>query len=159
MHRFRFIARMRKVPSGHLLCIDTFYICPKILLADNEDSYQTARMHKNAQVQVHRTHAQSSIRAFALHRYILYMSKDSVSGQRRLLSNCANAQECTYSGSSHACAKFYPGICSLLIHSIVSNDSVSGQQRAWTDCAKGGQFLLFSWTEKRVFVMAEWRDI
>ena len=33
------------------------------------------------------------------------------------------------------CAKSHPGICSPLIHSIVSNDSVSRQQRPWSDCA------------------------
>ena len=31
--------------------------------------------------------------------------------------------------------KFHPGICSALIHSIVSNDSVSGLRRPWSDCA------------------------
>ena len=30
--------------------------------------------------------------------------------------------KCADSDSSHACAKSHPGICSLLIHSIVTND-------------------------------------
>ena len=33
--------------------------------------------------------------------------------------------ECTDSGSSHTCRKFYLGICFPLIHSIVSIDSVN----------------------------------
>ena len=37
--------------------------------------------------------------------------------------------------SSRACAKPHPGICSALIHSIVSNDSVSRQHKPWSDCA------------------------
>ena len=35
--------------------------------------------------------------------------------------------KCTDSDSSHTCAKSQLGICSPLIHSVVSNDSVSGQ--------------------------------
>ena len=37
--------------------------------------------------------------------------------------------KCPDSDSSHACAKSDPGICSPLIHSIVSNVSGGGQQR------------------------------
>ena len=43
--------------------------------------------------------------------------------------------KCTYSDTTHACAKFDPGICFPLLHSIVSNDSVSGQRRPRSDCA------------------------
>ena len=38
----------------------------------------------------------------------------------------------TYSDSSHACAKWQPGICSPLIYSVVSNYYVSGQRRSWS---------------------------
>ena len=49
------------------------------------------------------------------------------------LRTCA---KCTNSDSSRACLKSHPGICSPLIHSIVSNDSsISGQRRPWSDCA------------------------
>ena len=37
--------------------------------------------------------------------------------------------------SSRACTMSYLGICSPLIHSIVSNNSTSGQWRPWSDCA------------------------
>ena len=37
--------------------------------------------------------------------------------------------------SSCACAKYHPGLHSLIIHSVVSSDSVSGLWRPWTDCA------------------------
>ena len=37
--------------------------------------------------------------------------------------------------SSYSCAMYHPGLCSLLIHSIVSNDSVSGRWRPRSDCA------------------------
>ena len=43
--------------------------------------------------------------------------------------------KCSDSDSSHACAKSHLGICSTLIHSIVSNDSVSGKRGSWSDCA------------------------
>ena len=33
------------------------------------------------------------------------------------------------------CAKYYLGLCSLLLHSVVSNDSVSGQGVPRSDCA------------------------
>ena len=41
----------------------------------------------------------------------------------------------TDSDSSCACVKYYPGLWSPFIHSVVSNDSVSGQWRLWSDCA------------------------
>ena len=47
------------------------------------------------------------------------------------LQACA---KCIVSDSSHSCAKSHLGICSPLIHSIVSNDSVSRQQRPSLDC-------------------------
>ena len=37
--------------------------------------------------------------------------------------------------SSCTCAKYRPGICSLLKHSLVSNNSYCGQLRSWSDCA------------------------
>ena len=37
--------------------------------------------------------------------------------------------------SSCACAWSHPGLCSPIIHFIVSNDSSSGQGRPWSDCA------------------------
>ena len=40
----------------------------------------------------------------------------------------------TDSYSSNAFAKFQPGICSPLIHSIMSIDYASGQRRPWSDC-------------------------
>ena len=43
--------------------------------------------------------------------------------------------KCSNSDSSHACAKYHSGICSPLIHSIVSSDSVSGLRRPWSDYA------------------------
>ena len=46
-----------------------------------------------------------------------------------------NAQYCTDSDSSRACAKSHPAFCSPLIHSVVSIDSVCGQRRPWSDCA------------------------
>ena len=36
--------------------------------------------------------------------------------------------------SSHSCTKFQPGICSPLIHTIVSIDFVSRQRRPCSDC-------------------------
>ena len=41
-------------------------------------------------------------------------------------------------GSSCACAKYHPGLCSQWIHSVVhvSNEAVSGQRRSRSDCAK-----------------------
>ena len=36
---------------------------------------------------------------------------------------------------SCACAKYHPGLCSPLIHFVVSNDSVRGQWMPWSDCA------------------------
>ena len=46
IHRFRFILRMRNVSPGQLLSIDTFSICPMILLADSGGPDQTARMRR-----------------------------------------------------------------------------------------------------------------
>ena len=37
--------------------------------------------------------------------------------------------------SSCTCVKYYPGLCSLFIQSVVSNDSVCGQWRPRSDCA------------------------
>ena len=42
---------------------------------------------------------------------------------------------CTDLDSYRACAKSHSGICSPLIHSVVSNYSVSGEPRPWSDCA------------------------
>ena len=36
---------------------------------------------------------------------------------------------------SCACASYHVGICSPVIHFVVSNDSVSGQWRSWSGCA------------------------
>ena len=47
----------------------------------------------------------------------------------------SNMAKCTDSDSSHVCAKSHPGICSPLIHSMVSNNSVSRQRRLWSGCA------------------------
>ena len=44
--------------------------------------------------------------------------------------------KCTDSDSSHACAKYLPGIYSLLIHSVVFSNFVSGQRKSWSDCAE-----------------------
>ena len=43
--------------------------------------------------------------------------------------------------SSHFRAKTHLGICSPLIHSLVSNDSVSGQQRPRSACTDGLQTI------------------
>ena len=53
-------------------------------------------------------------------------------------------------GSSCACAKYHPGLCSPFIHSIVANESISGLWRPWSDCAdaqsdQGLHCPLMSW--------------
>ena len=51
--------------------------------------------------------------------------------QRQDLSGLYRTRVKIYPGH----AQSHPGICSPLIHSVVSNDSVSGQQRHTSDCA------------------------
>ena len=58
--------------------------------------------------------------------------------------------------SSCACSKYYLGLCSLFIHSVVSNDSISGQWRPWSDRGCSGQSgpSLSIYTRRHVFA---WR--
>ena len=46
----------------------------------------------------------------------------------------SNMHKMSIFGSSCACAKYQPGLCSPFIHSVGSNDSVSRQWRPWSDC-------------------------
>ena len=61
------------------------------------------------------------------------------------------------SDSSHACTKSDLGLCSSLIHSIVSIDSVVGEQRHWSDCANQQTRLLLSAYVRRLNF--EWRAL
>ena len=51
------------------------------------------------------------------------------------MENVSEHVQNAQTGSSHACAKSHLGICSPLIHYIVSIDSVSGKRRPRSDCA------------------------
>ena len=69
-----------------------------------------------------------------------YSVRDYGPGQVQMFVRvCA---KCTDSDSYSACAKSHPGICSPLIHSIVSIDSVSGQ----------GRHSLSAYAQRHVFV-------
>ena len=61
--------------------------------------------------------------------------------------------------SACACTRSYPGIFSLLIHSLVSNESVSGQRRHWSDRADAQVVLAFPirLCPKTIFRMARSR--
>ena len=70
------------------------------------------------------------IRVFATHRMHITHYVKGAWQAKKYLRKCAKKRRFS---SSRACAKYHPGICSL-IHSIVSTTSVCGQLRPWSDC-------------------------
>ena len=112
------------------------------------------RINANCADLDHPAHAQSIIRAFALHSYILqylmilFADREcpDAHAQSDLGLRCQHRFQkhvfawrspiyCIPIRSFCACANYHPGLCSPFVHSVVSSVAASGQRRPRSDCA------------------------